>query len=201
LDPYDVLGLTPDATEDEVARAYRELAKRWHPDLPGAGGADAHARMARLNAAYDAIRAGGDAGARTATTPQPAARAPRPRPGSWLSDRIREALPAELLGALEPFEDVRLVARPSMWESPQVVLAVTDRRLLWSSLHTFSPRVHVLRHSDVATVGHRVRRPLRRRAVVRLVTVSGRKVGFGDLDPDAAALIERNVSDGMRSPG
>lgn len=196
MDPYAVLGLTPDADDGDVARAYRELAKQWHPDLPGAGGADAHARMAQLNAAYDAIRAGED-GSRpapvTATGP-----VDRPRAGSWLSDRVRDALPKELLGALEPFEDVRLVARPSMWQSPQVVLAVTDRRLLWSPLHTFSPRVHTLRHGDVASVEHRVRRPLRRRAVVRVVTTSGRRFGFGDLDPDAAALVARNVSDGMR---
>lgn len=200
MDPYAVLGLTADATQDDAARAYRELAKQWHPDLPGADGAQAHARMAQLNAAYDAIRAGEGRAAPAVPEAQPR-RAPRPRPGSWLSDRVRDALPAELLGALEPFEDVRLVARPSMWQSPQVVLAVTDRRLLWSPLHTFSPRVHTLRHGDVAQVDHRVRRPLRRRAVVRIVTTSGRKIGFGDLEPDGAALIARNVQDGMAATG
>ena len=193
MDPYAVLGLTPDAGDEDVASAYRELAKQWHPDLPGAGGAEAHARMAQLNAAYDEIRSGD----RSGPEPRAAPAAPKERrpAGHWLSDRIREALPKELLAALEPFEDVRLVARPSMWQHPQVVLAVTDRRLLWSPLSTFSPRVHVLRHADVATVEHRVRRPLRRRAVVRLVTTSGRKVGFGDLDPDAASLIAHNVAE------
>ncbi len=121
----------------------------------------------------------------------------RPRDGRWLSDRVRGALPPEVLRELQPFEDVRLVTRASTWQSPQIVLAVTDRRLLWSPLHAFSPRVHVVRHADVATVTQRLRRPLRRRAVVQMRTQGGRKLDFGDLDPEAATLIERNVRDGM----
>ena len=35
-DPYKVLGLAPDASDAEVKKAYRELAKKYHPDLhPG----------------------------------------------------------------------------------------------------------------------------------------------------------------------
>ena len=35
-DPYSVLGLTPDASDEEVKRAYRALAKKYHPDMnPG----------------------------------------------------------------------------------------------------------------------------------------------------------------------
>lgn len=54
-DPYRVLGLTPDASEEEVKRAYRQLAKQYHPDRnPG----DAHAAqmMNDINAAYDQIK-------------------------------------------------------------------------------------------------------------------------------------------------
>ncbi|WP_291490255.1 DnaJ domain-containing protein [Desulfurella sp.] len=33
MDPYKVLGLTNDASIDEVIKTYRELAKKYHPDL------------------------------------------------------------------------------------------------------------------------------------------------------------------------
>jgi predicted Zn-dependent protease with MMP-like domain len=32
-DYYAVLGVTPEASADEIRRAFRDLAKRWHPDL------------------------------------------------------------------------------------------------------------------------------------------------------------------------
>jgi DnaJ-domain-containing protein 1 len=51
---WEVLGVSPNATEDEVRRAYRALAKRYHPDHRGTGDSD---RMAEINAARDdAIR-------------------------------------------------------------------------------------------------------------------------------------------------
>ena len=53
-DPYRVLGLSPGASKDEVTKAYRKLAKKYHPDL-NPGDEAAAKKMAEVNAAYDSI--------------------------------------------------------------------------------------------------------------------------------------------------
>lgn len=32
MDPYQVLGISPNASDDEVKHAYRTLSKKYHPD-------------------------------------------------------------------------------------------------------------------------------------------------------------------------
>jgi hypothetical protein len=183
VDPYAILGVAAGAGEREVAVAYREQAKRWHPDR--AGGADAARRMAEINAAYDLLRAG-------AAHARPAAARP-PRRGSWLPEAVRRALGPELLEALTEREAVRLVTPASTWASPRAVLAVTERRLLWLLDDAPVARVRSLAFRDVAAVTLRVQRPRRRAATLSLRTIAGRRHSFADLRPHTAAAIERHV--------
>src|SRR5215472_8935943 len=49
---YAILGVPIDADDDTLKRAYRQLARRYHPDLAGPGGA---IQMKRINRAYDVL--------------------------------------------------------------------------------------------------------------------------------------------------
>ena len=53
-DPYQVLGVSPDASPDEIKKAYRALAKKYHPDLHP-NDPEAARKMNEINAAYDQI--------------------------------------------------------------------------------------------------------------------------------------------------
>ena len=54
-DPYQVLGVSPDASDEEIKKAYRALAKKYHPDL-NPGDEVAAQKMQEINAAYDQIK-------------------------------------------------------------------------------------------------------------------------------------------------
>lgn len=183
-----MLEIPADATPEEVAAAYRELAKRWHPDR--GGGADAERRMAEINGAYDLLRA---------TTwnqhHEPAPRAPERKPprGAWLAPAIRGALGHELLAALEPQENVWLVTPATTWASPQALLAASDRRLLWLLDDVVTGRVQTLPFSAVEAAEHALRRPRRRVATLRLRVRDGRRLAFGELRPATAATLARRI--------
>ena len=58
-DPYQVLGIPPSSTDEEVKEAYRNLARKYHPDNYSADNplADlATEKMKEINEAYDAIK-------------------------------------------------------------------------------------------------------------------------------------------------
>jgi len=188
VDPYALLGVAPGASERELARAYRRLAKRWHPDHAGE---DAARRMAEINQAYEIARLERRRPRRRGPG-MPIARRRRRPPGSWLREPVRRALGRELLGALREGEQVTLITSAETWASPQTLLVVTDRRLLWLLDDAVSGRVRSLRFDAIAEVEHRLRWP-RRSATVRVRGKNGRRHAFAGLRPETAALIAQHV--------
>jgi hypothetical protein len=193
MDPFAILGVAPGAADRELSAAYRELAKRWHPDR--GGGEEAARRMAEINAAYDLLRAT----EQHATAPRPAAPAPEPH-GDWLAGPLRRALGSELVEALGAEEMVRLVCPASTWTSPRAILAVTERRLLWLLDDAPVARVRTLAFRDIAAISHQLRRPRRRVATLTVRTLGGARHSFSELRPQTAATIERHVRDGAPRP-
>lgn len=53
-DLYDVLGVARSASPDEIRKAYRRLARKYHPDVNG-GDPEATERFKQINAAYEVL--------------------------------------------------------------------------------------------------------------------------------------------------
>lgn len=62
--PYEVLGISPESTEEEIRKAYISLVKKYHPDkYQGNPLADlAEEKLAEVNEAYEQIKAEGSGG-------------------------------------------------------------------------------------------------------------------------------------------
>ena len=190
MDPHAVLGLPPGATPDRVTAAYRDLAKRWHPDR--GGGPEAERRMAEINSAYDLLRAAAWTQIHQPAPPQPPRQTGR---GSWLPPAIRRALGHELLSVLDPQENVWLVTPATTWASPQALLAASDRRLLWLLDDAVTARVHTLPFAAIEAAEHALRRPRRRVATLRVRARDGRRLAFGELRPATAATLARRIAE------
>ena len=53
-DYYEVLGLAKGASEDEIKKSYRKLAKQYHPDM-NPGDKVAEGKFKEVNEAYDVL--------------------------------------------------------------------------------------------------------------------------------------------------
>ena len=89
-DPYSVLGVSPDASDEEIKAAYRRLAKKYHPDL-NPGDEEAARKMNEVNAAYEQIK-----------NPQPEQPSYGPNPGCGQS---QDGYGGRTGGYYDPFSD------------------------------------------------------------------------------------------------
>ena len=84
FDPYRILGLTPGASQLEIKRAYRQLAKAHHPDSAGAGEIQ---RFLTIQRAYEVLTT---SSTRRWTRGARSTAAPTPAPGEpWRADPDR----------------------------------------------------------------------------------------------------------------
>jgi curved DNA-binding protein CbpA len=161
MDPFEILGVARDASDDDISKAFKRLAREHHPDH-NPGDADAAARFRRIKGAYDAIRSMRvhEAERRRADEARRARQArhgEEPRRASEARDGPRGA--RRSAKGPTPLDDVearlqRLVAAiDRACESPTVTRQKLDAVLdaaRWSRLHVdlalaFKPQVHPLR--------------------------------------------------------
>ena len=181
VDPYAALGVGPDASPEDIARAYRELAKRLHPDRRP-GDESAAARMAEVNAAYAEIQRGHD-GPRLAPPPM------APEPSRRRSPEVRRALGAELARILSEDEELLLATDASTWDSFRVRLAATDRRLVWLLDERPVDRVRWIDYASIAGLEGRLKRPRRRVGELIVRPREGRRLSFSEIDPGALRAL------------
>jgi molecular chaperone DnaJ len=115
-DYYDVLGVPADARADEIKRAYRQLARRYHPDISGEDRAHAFREVAQ---AYDVLR--DPLRRRTYDAELDRARACATEAGAWFADEVAIDFPS-VSSVLDRMRDAFFAAEPAVALSAELVL-------------------------------------------------------------------------------
>jgi molecular chaperone DnaJ len=122
-DYYDVLGVAPDAGADEIKRAYRQLARRYHPDISGD---DRGALFLEVSRAYDVLR---DPTRRRAydarLVPAPA------RPAEWMADEVAIDFPS-VASVLDQMRHSFFGASVPVARSAEIV--ITPEEAFWGTI-------------------------------------------------------------------
>ena len=127
MNPYDVMGLPRNASEEDVKKRYRALVKQFHPDLhPDDPNAARH--MSEINSAYEAIRSGGGGEVRVESHFRDGSFSGAPS-GTWtdekgthyyayedISDIIREMFGMEGSGSISDYEFVEMYISQGMYQ-------------------------------------------------------------------------------------
>ena len=121
-DYYDVLGVAPDAGAEEIKRAYRQLARRYHPDISGE---ERGAAFLELSRAYDVLR---DPARRRAYDSRLTARPDGGDPTvgrEWFADEIAIDFPS-VASVLDRMRDAFFTAEPTVTLSATIVVSARE---------------------------------------------------------------------------
>ena len=112
-DYYDVLGVSPDAGADEIKRAYRQLARRYHPDISGD---DRGLAFKELTGAYNVLRDSSRRRQHDRTLPTQGGEG-----ATWFSDEVAIDFPS-VASVLDRMRDAFFTAEPAITLSAEMTL-------------------------------------------------------------------------------
>ena len=55
MNPYEILGVSQDASEDDIKKAFKEQARKWHPDLNKDNEKEAEEKFKEVNEAFQTL--------------------------------------------------------------------------------------------------------------------------------------------------
>jgi molecular chaperone DnaJ len=121
-DYYDVLGVSADAGAEEIRRAYRQLARRYHPDISGDERGSAFLELAR---AYDVLRDPVRRRHYDAALAHPERRTGPDVGREWFADEIAIDFPS-VSSVLDRMRDAFFAVEPVAALSAELILSPRD---------------------------------------------------------------------------